>query len=700
MFFAAVAIVGASLGQPPSAPATPATPVAQEYMYYKSRQIILPIQYSKDRKSIKQILLYVARNGENTWYEKGFVTPERDSFTYVAEEDGVYWFTIVEVDLQGNRNPADLTKTPPDVKVIVDTTKPRIQFTKYERYGEAIAVKWVVEDKYPNDSRTKVRFRKANSNDWHDVILNASLKTGVEFQTGTLEPIVVQVIAYDMAGNSSEATCQFDQGLIAQAHTNLPPAAPLTSGLIAPIAPAVPAISPNISGVVPVSAPVSAPNNPAVTPGPIATSGPLAPASPGVLPPPDLSPVAPVTPSVPMNVYSPTPTTPGQQYTALPSLQPSPNSTTPATSSSVSGYGTPAGGIQTPVIPANNSAPASPPVTPVVPQSPSFPTSPVAPSNPMPTASSAPGYSMNVGGLPGNVTPSVTPGSNAVASNPLPVQPLAAYDPKPTVSVTPQNSGLGATQAPLPAWTGPQVTAPTVEVQRANVINYLTFDIGYEVESHGPSGISRVDLWVTRDDGHTWRKWSNHDGKGSSIRVNLNVPLNPQPEGQYGFRIVPVSGAGLSEKEPADGDAPELRVVVDITKPQLDLYPPVSDPSNPDTLMILWKATDKNFTEDPITIEWSDKQTGPWQPVAAKEDLIQTTNVTEPTLRKLPNTGQYAWHVPTGLPPRVYLKVCARDAAGNVQQVITREPILVDLIKPRAKINGIVPPAVSSQPKP
>jgi hypothetical protein len=182
--------------------------------------------------------------------------------------------------------------------------------------------------------------------------------------------------------------------------------------------------------------------------------------------------------------------------------------------------------------------------------------------------------------------------------------------------------------------------------------------------------------------------------------VNLNVPLNPQPEGQYGFRIVPVSGAGLSEKEPADGDAPELRVVVDITKPQLDLYPPVSDPSNPDTLMILWKATDKNFTEDPITIEWSDKQTGPWQPVATREDVVQSTSVSEPTLRKLPNTGQYAWHVPTGLPPRVYLKVCARDAAGNVQQVITREPILVDLIKPRAKINGIVPPAVSSQPKP
>ena len=49
--------------------------------------------------------------------------------------------------------------------------------------------------------------------------------------------------------------------------------------------------------------------------------------------------------------------------------------------------------------------------------------------------------------------------------------------------------------------------------------------------------------------------------------------------------------------------------------------------------------------------------------------------------------------MPAGLPPRVYLKVTARDAAGNVKEVVTRDPILVDLVKPRAKISGIVGPA-------
>ena len=81
--------------------------------------------------------------------------------------------------------------------------------------------------------------------------------------------------------------------------------------------------------------------------------------------------------------------------------------------------------------------------------------------------------------------------------------------------------------------------------------------------------------------------------------------------------------------------------------------------------------------------------TGPWQPVAAAGDVVQAGAMSVPQPRRLPNTGQYAWRVPAGLPPRVYLKVTARDAAGNVSEVVTPQPILVDLMKPKAKITAI-----------
>lgn len=241
-------------------------------------------------------------------------------------------------------------------------------------------------------------------------------------------------------------------------------------------------------------------------------------------------------------------------------------------------------------------------------------------------------------------------------------------------------------------WSGAPST-PTVEVSRAQSINYLAFDLGYEIESRGPSGISRLDLWVTRDEGKTWMKWSEHAAKGGSVRVNLNVPANPQPEGTYGFRIVPVSGAGLSEREPVAGDVPDYWVVVDVTPPQVDLFPPTGDPSRPDTLLIQWKASDKNFGEDPITIEWSDKPNGPWQPATGAVETQQVSVGSAAQNRRLPNNGSFPWRVPAGVAPRVYLKLTARDAAGNVREVVTRDPILVDLVKPKARISGIITPA-------
>ena len=332
----------------------------------------------------------------------------------------------------------------------------------------------------------------------------------------------------------------------------------------------------------------------------------------------------------------------------------------------------------TPVTPASGSgSPGS--GVPIPPPDSLAPVAPVTPSTPP-------------------ATPVVPPGTTG--AGPGAGQPQPTTDPRPPVTpAVPLATGGVGRPAPVAVWSGaPAGGAPTVEVSRSQVISYLAFDVGYEVESRGPSGISRVDLWVTRDDGRTWMKWSQHDGKGTSVRVNLNVPANAQPEGTYGFRVVPVSGAGLSEREPGAGDAPDLRVVVDVTPPQLELFPPVGDPASADTLVIQWKASDKNFGEEPILIEWSDKPTGPWQSVALGGDGVQLAVATASQPRRLANVGSYSWRVPAGLPPRVYLKVSARDAAGNVKEIITRDPILVDLVKPRAKISGIVGPA--SMPRP
>ena len=259
---------------------------------------------------------------------------------------------------------------------------------------------------------------------------------------------------------------------------------------------------------------------------------------------------------------------------------------------------------------------------------------------------------------------------------------LAPSSPTPVPTFDPRNTltpASGSTHTP---------TGPVIEASRAQVINALRFDLNYQVEQRGPSGISRVDLWVTRDDGKTWVWWSQHEGREAALKVNLGTTSNSQPEGLYGFRLVPVSGAGLSDSTPIAGDAPDMRVIVDVAAPVVKIFPAIADPNDPQALMLQWEATDKNFGDEPITLEWCEGATGPWRPVATSLTTDAPNGVGVLT-KRLPNTGRYSWHVPTGLPPRVYLKVTAKDAAGNITEQVTREPILIDLMKPRAKITSI-----------
>lgn len=256
------------------------------------------------------------------------------------------------------------------------------------------------------------------------------------------------------------------------------------------------------------------------------------------------------------------------------------------------------------------------------------------------------------------------------------------------------------TSKPAPAAPAPLATSETAVMQPANnlppaqPINFVRFDLPYQLES-GPSGISRIDLYVTRDDGATWTKWSEHDGRETVLKVALDRRYNPQLEGTYGFRLVAVSGAGLSEAPPSRGSQPEYRVQVDLTPPIIRIFQPEADANQRDVLILKWEATDRNLGAEPIALEWSEGPSGPWKPVGDGNTLLPVAagTVGNSALR-VANTGTYAWRLPAQLPShKLYLKVSAWDLAGNKSEVATPSPILVDLVKPRARIQGVVPSA-------
>jgi hypothetical protein len=195
---------------PQCAPACVAAPGPDCYPL-NSRIVKLPVEYKRDRSKICQVALYVARGGASTWDREGSITPDQDSFVYVAKEDGVYWFKMVIEYRNGTKEPADLAVGAPDLKAVIDTTPPVARVTNASRADNEIVIEWAIEDKFPNDAETKVHFCTTGDPrpGWQQVTRPANAPGGVRFPCGTADAITVKITATDLAGNTTEITQDF-----------------------------------------------------------------------------------------------------------------------------------------------------------------------------------------------------------------------------------------------------------------------------------------------------------------------------------------------------------------------------------------------------------------------------------------------------------------------------------------------------------
>lgn len=220
-------------------------------------------------------------------------------------------------------------------------------------------------------------------------------------------------------------------------------------------------------------------------------------------------------------------------------------------------------------------------------------------------------------------------------------------------------------------------TAPRPPLPNAFIVNDPQINLEYELVKLGSSGVGKVELWLSDDEGKTWRVYADDPDLKSPIGARL------PGQGLFGLRLVTTSGAGLSEGPPQPGDAPEIRIEVDLTPPVVQLFEPKADALRPDLLTLSWQADDRNLAAKPVLVEFAAKPDGPWQPIVAEQA----------------GKGTYSWQPPKEL-ARVFLRVSAIDTAGNRSVAETRESILVDLNKTRGRIVGIGQLQQPRQPTP
>jgi hypothetical protein len=195
------------------------------------------------------------------------------------------------------------------------------------------------------------------------------------------------------------------------------------------------------------------------------------------------------------------------------------------------------------------------------------------------------------------------------------------------------------------------------------LVNTRRITLNFAVQDVGASGVSAVELWFTQD-GKEWRKLdAPPQAKAYVVEVD--------DEGTYGFTLIAKSGMGLAKEPPHSGDSPQVWVIVDLTRPDVQLTEATpSVQAGQQIVTIKWRASDKNMGRQPITLSYAEKEEGPWKVIAAGLD----------------NVGSYNWEVPKGTPAKMLFRVEASDLAGNVGRATPSKPVLMDNSVPTVQI--------------
>ncbi len=223
---------------------------------------------------------------------------------------------------------------------------------------------------------------------------------------------------------------------------------------------------------------------------------------------------------------------------------------------------------------------------------------------------------------------------------------------------------------------------PFPTAQRPRMVNTPMMALDYQIEPTGSPGTGPVQLWATRDGGRTWTSLGiDHD------RQSPMVVTFPE-EGVYVLRLTVESGADPGGRRPQSGDHPGTSIGVDLTKPSARILSAEQGKGDQaGRLIIRWEVEDQMLAAQPVSLFYSDRPAGPWQTIAAGLD----------------NSGRHTWPLGPQVPQWVYLRLEARDEAGNVGTFQTPEPISIEPhgpTRPIARIRDVRPVLDSARTPP
>src|SRR5207249_5102091 len=129
----------------------------------------------------------------------------------------------------------------------------------------------------------------------------------------------------------------------------------------------------------------------------------------------------------------------------------------------------------------------------------------------------------------------------------------------------PENPVTVAPGAPTMPSTPLISRTPETPAINKQILNNTHVLLDYQIEQMGASGVGKVEIWITMDQGRTWQKHCEDVDHKSPAEVDL------PGEGLYGLSLVVTNGRGFGGTPPSAGDTPDWWIEVDLTRPLAEL---------------------------------------------------------------------------------------------------------------------------------
>lgn len=257
-----------------------------------------------------------------------------------------------------------------------------------------------------------------------------------------------------------------------------------------------------------------------------------------------------------------------------------------------------------------------------------------------------------------------------LSSEPLPQPAL------PQAGIFPPAGSLNQAAGLPPAGSLDQAPPPSA-AGKPRLVNSPKAALDYQIEGVGPSGVSKVEIWITGDGGKTWTRRAEDPDMISPAVVDL------PGEGVHGLIVHAVNGSGGGDPPPGPNASPDIVLEVDSTRPAARIL--AIKPSGPEAtgaIDISYAVADKNLGHQPVTLLVASRKGGPWTPLA----------------QRVANTGTFRWDVPRHAGYEFHFRVEAIDLAGNLGAAETDQAVRFDTSRPKARVVQVRAEAESTTP--